>query len=55
MKRIYSNLKNREAVSVYYVGTFLTDFAMSLTFAIYAIFLLKSGLDLLQIMIVNST
>lgn len=55
MRRIYSNLKNQEAVSVYYVGTFLTDFAMSLTFSIYAIFLLRSGLDLFQIMIVNST
>lgn len=54
MKTIYNNVKNREAVTVYYVGTFLTDFAMSLTFAIYAIFLLKSGLNLFQIMLVNS-
>jgi len=55
MKRIYSNLKNREVVSVYYVGTFLTDFAVSLTFAIYAIFLMKNGLDLLQINLINFT
>lgn len=54
MKHLYENIKNREAVSVYYIGTFLTDFAMSLSFTIYSIFLLKSGLDLLQIMIVNS-
>lgn len=55
MKRIYSNLKNREAVTVYYVGTFLGDFSMALTFSIYAIFLYKSGLNLLQVNLVNAT
>ena len=55
MKRIYSNLKNREAVTVYYIGTFIGDFSMALTFSIYAIFLYKSGLNLLQVNLVNFT
>lgn len=53
MKQFLSNIKNKEAVTVYYVGTFLTNFAMALTFAIYVIFLLRSGLDLLQVNLVN--
>lgn len=53
MKRIYSNLKNREAVTVYYFGNFLGDFSVALTFAIYAIFLQTNGLNLLQINLIN--
>jgi len=54
MKRIYSNVKNREAVTVYYIGIFLLDFALSLTAAIYVIFLIKNGLNLLQANLVNT-
>lgn len=53
MKQFFLKAKNKEAVTVYYIGTFLTDFAMALTFAIYVIFLLRSGLDLLQVNLVN--
>lgn len=53
MKQFLQNAKNKEAVTVYYIGTFLMDFAMALTFAIYVIFLIRSGLDLLQVNLVN--
>lgn len=53
MKRIYSNLKSREAVTVYYVGNFLGYFSIALTFSIYAIFLQTNGLNLLQINLIN--
>jgi len=52
---IYSNLKNREAVTVYYIGNFLDTFAIALTFGIYAIFLQKNGLNLLQVNLINFT
>jgi MFS family permease len=53
MKQIYSNLKNREAVTVYYIGNFLGDLTVSLHFAIYAVFLAQSGLNLLQVNTIN--
>ncbi len=53
MKRIYSNLKNRDAVTVYYFGNFLGDFSMALTFSIYGIFLFTNGLNLLQVNLIN--
>ena len=39
--------------TIYYVITFLTDLAVSLTFATYVLFLLKNGLDLFQVNMVN--
>lgn len=53
MKKIYNNIKNREAITVYLIGTFLNDLVMSLGFAIYVIFLLRSGLDVLQANLLN--
>jgi len=55
MKNLYSKVKNREAISVYYIGNFLSDFAMALQFAIYGLFLYKSGLNLLQVNLINVT
>lgn len=53
MKRVYNNIKNHEAVTIYYTGTFLIDFAKSLIFAIYTIFLINSGLNLFQASLIN--
>jgi len=53
MVNIFQKTQNKEAVAVYYIGTFLMDFAMALTFAIYVIFLLRSGLDVLQANLIN--
>lgn len=53
MQRVYNNIKNHEAVTIYYTGTFLIDFAKSLIFAIYTIFLINSGLNLFQASLIN--
>jgi len=53
MRNLVKNIKNKEAAAVYYAGTALSNLAGSLTFAIYTIFLLKNGMDLFQISLIN--
>lgn len=50
----FSNgVRLKDVKSVYYLLTFLFEFAAGLTFATYVLFLLSKGLDLLQVMLVN--
>ena len=49
----FSKIKSKDTVTIYYIGEFLTSFASSLAFAIYAVFLFSSGLNLLQINMVG--
>lgn len=53
MQQAISRIQNKDPKAVYYLLTFLTDFAMSLTFVIYVLFLLSKGLDLFQVNLVN--
>lgn len=48
-----NNIRSKDIKSVYYLITFLSEFAPSLIAATYALFLLSRGLDLFQIMLVN--
>lgn len=47
------SVRSKDARSVYYLLTFLSDFSISLIAAIYSLFLLSKGLDLFQINLVN--
>lgn len=47
------SLFSKDTKSVYYLLTFLFEFAAGLSFATYVLFLLSKGLDLFQVMIVN--
>lgn len=49
----YSDIKNREATSVYVTGSFLINFIGSLTFAVYTVFLYKNGLNFFQMSLMN--
>lgn len=53
MRSIFNKIANKEVRATYYVLTFLSDLAISLTFATYVLFLLKNGLDLFQVNMVN--
>ncbi len=53
MNNFHQKIKDRDPKSVYYLLTFLTDFAMSLIFVTYILFLLDKGLDLFQVNLVN--
>lgn len=48
-----SNIRSKDTRSVYYLLTFLHEFSLSLISAIYVLFLLKQGLDLFEVMLVN--
>lgn len=48
-----NNVRSRDVKSVYYLLTFLFEFAVGLTFATYVLFLLNRGLDVFQVMLVN--
>lgn len=49
----HQNVKSKDPKAVYYLLTFLTDFAMSLIFVTYVLFLLSKGLDLFQVNLVS--
>ncbi len=49
------NVRAKDARTVYYLITFLSDFASGLAAATYVLFLLSRGLDLFQVMLVNMT
>jgi len=48
-----NNIRTKDTRSVYYLITFLFDFAAGLTLATYVLFLLSKGLDLFQVMLIN--
>jgi MFS family permease len=48
-----NRIREKEATSVYITGSFLDNFLGSLTFAVYTIFLIKSGLSLFQLGLIN--
>lgn len=54
MRKSISKIQSREAVAIYYLGSFLINFAGSLTFAIYTIFLYRNGLDYFQMNLINT-
>lgn len=54
MRQIYANIKDKNVISIYYLGNFFITLASSLTFATYAVFLYKNGLNLFQINMVNA-
>lgn len=47
------NIRSKDTRSVYYLLTFMNEFSLSLVSAIYVLFLLKQGLDLFEVMLVN--
>jgi MFS family permease len=47
------DVRDKDPKAVYYLVTFLTDFAIGLVATIYTLFLLSKGLDLLQANLVN--
>lgn len=53
MLLLRKNLRSRDPILIYYIGTFLMDLSRSFIFAIYAIFLYTNGLNLLQVNLVN--
>lgn len=50
---VKGNIKRREAKTVYYLVTFFYDLAISFSITTYVLFLLKAGLDPLQVNTVN--
>ncbi len=55
-KRVSSfsnSIRAKDTRAVYYLLTFLFDFAVGLTAATYVLFLLSKGLDVFQVMLVN--
>lgn len=47
------SIRSKDTRAVYYLLTFLFEFAAGLSFATYVLFLLSKGLDLFQVMLVN--
>lgn len=54
MKQAYARIRNKDVISIYYLGNFFITLASSLTFGIYAVFLYKNGLNLFQINLINA-
>lgn len=54
MKKSIQRIRSREAIPIYYLGSFLINFVGSLTFAIYTIFLNRNGLDYFQMNLINT-
>jgi MFS family permease len=53
VKNNISDIGNKEVHSIYYLITFLSDFAVSTISAVYVLFLLSKGLNLLEVNLVN--
>src|SRR5687767_14434482 len=49
------SVRLKDTKTVYYLLTFLFEFAAGLTFATYVLFLLSRDLDLFQVMLINVT
>lgn len=50
---VLKNIRSKDVESIYYLLTFMFEFAAGLSFATYVLFLLSKGLDFFQVMLVN--